>query len=57
MWGMQGAWGGMMLLYGLIWIAVVAVGLTALWRSMRAQETMASHLAELARELGRRERP
>lgn len=55
MWGMQGAWGGMMLVYGLIWIGVVAIGLTALWRAMRAHEAIAQHLETLARDLARRE--
>ena len=52
---MMGGMGGVFLLYGLIWIVVVGVFLVALWRGMRAQETIAAHLAGIEQALrGRR---
>lgn len=46
-----------MALYGLIWLAVVAVSLTALWRGMRAHEAIAMQLERLAKALEARESP
>ncbi len=49
--------GGAMALYGLIWLAVLAIGLTALWRGMKAHEAIATHLESIARSLGQPREP
>jgi uncharacterized membrane protein len=48
---MMGGMGGVFLLYGLIWIVVVAALLVALWRGMRAQERIAGHLERIEQAL------
>ena len=51
------AWGhtgGLFLGYALIWIAVVATVVIALWRGMRAQERIAHHLEGIERALSQR---
>ena len=44
--------GGILALYGLIWLIVVTVVLIAIWRAMKAHEAIAAHLATIARSLG-----
>ena len=51
---MYGQWGALALVWVLIWIAVVATGLVALWRGMLAQERMARHLEAIERALAAR---
>jgi hypothetical protein len=50
----HGGFGGLMLMYGTVWLVVVGVLLTALWRGMRAQEKMARHLEAIERGLAQR---
>jgi len=57
MWSMYDHMGGAVALYGLIWLAVVAIGLTALWRGMKAHEAIATHLEGIARSLGQPREP
>jgi uncharacterized membrane protein len=54
---MMGGMGGVFLLYGLIWIVVVAALLVALWRGMRAQERIAGHLERIEQALRARSIP
>ena len=49
--------GGAMALYALIWLAVLAIGLTALWRGMKAHEAIATHLENIAKSLGQPREP
>ena len=51
MWGHAG---GLFLVWALIWIGVVATMLTALWRSMRAQERIARTLEGIEKAMGQR---
>ena len=46
--------GGLFLVWALIWIGVVATMLTALWRSMRAQERIARTLEGIEKAMGQR---
>jgi hypothetical protein len=48
---------GVGVFYGLIWLVIVGTGLTALWRAMRAHETIAKQLESIARSLQTREPP
>jgi hypothetical protein len=50
----HGGFGGLMLMYGTVWLVVVGVMLTAFWRGMRAQEKMAQHLEAIERSLAQR---
>ena len=54
MWNSWGPMGGLFLVYGLLWIAVVAVVLISLWRGMQAQERIARHLEGIERALSQR---
>jgi TM2 domain-containing membrane protein YozV len=49
-----GGMGGLVLVYALLWILVVAAVVTALWRGARAQEKMAGHLEGIEQALARR---
>ena len=51
---MSGQMAGMMGVLGLLYLVAVIVVVTALWRGMRAQETMARHLAAIERSLTER---
>jgi uncharacterized membrane protein len=54
---MHGTWGpmgGLFLFYALLWIAVVATVVVALWRGMQAQERIAKHLEGIERALTQR---
>jgi hypothetical protein len=48
---------GLFLVWALVWIVVVATMLTALWKSMRAQERMARTLEGIEKVLGQRPLP
>jgi uncharacterized membrane protein len=48
-----GAVGGLMLLYGGLWLVVVVAVVVALWRGMQAQEKIARHLEAIERALSR----
>lgn len=45
---------GWFLIWALVWIVVVATMLTALWKSMRAQERIARTLEGIEKTLGQR---
>lgn len=53
MWPTSDHMGGAFALYGIIWLAALAAGLTALWRGMRAQEAIVAKLGHIARVLER----
>ena len=48
--------GQMMGVLGLLYLVAVIAVVTALWRGMRAQETMARHLAAIERSLTEHDR-
>jgi hypothetical protein len=54
MWPYQHAW-GFGIFYGLVWLALVVIVVSALWRGMRAHETIAKQLEVIARSLQARE--
>ncbi len=54
---MGGTMSGVFLFYALIWIAVVAAVVVALWRGMQAQERIARHLEGIERALAQRPVP
>ncbi len=54
---MGGTMSGVFLFYALIWIAVVAAVVVALWRGMLAQERIARHLEGIERALAQRPVP
>jgi hypothetical protein len=45
---------GLFLVWAIVWVVVVATMLTALWKSMRAQERMARTLEGIEKALGQR---
>ena len=49
-----GGMGGYVLVYGLLWVLVVAAVVMALWRGAQAQEKMARHLEGIERALSQR---
>ena len=54
---MNPTWGharGLFLVWALVWIGVVATMLTALWKSMRAQERIARTLEGIEKAMGQR---
>ena len=53
---MFGQMPGMMGVFGLLYLVAVMAVVTALWRGMRAQETMARHLEAIERSLTERGR-
>ncbi len=53
---MFGQMPGMMGVYGLLYLVAVVAVVIALWRGMRAQETMARHLAAIERSLTEHDR-
>lgn len=48
---MMDGMGGFFLLYGLVWILIVGAVVVALWRSMRAQERIATLLEGIDQSL------
>jgi hypothetical protein len=51
---MHGRFGGLFLLYALVWLAAIGTLLVALWRGMQAQEKIARHLEAIERTLSQR---
>lgn len=49
-----GGMGGYVIVYGLLWVLVVAAVVMALWRGAQAQEKMARHLEGIERALSQR---
>ena len=51
---MYGQFGGLMTVWAILWILIIAAMVVALWRGMQAQEKMARHLEAIERSLQQR---